>query len=105
MFSRPNFNFLFYSLVLLFYKISGGVHKKHGGISKELMIKVPNVVMVFSNTYPSKCELAPNRWKIFSIMNEELVEEEKEDHPTRSGFTNKKKKVCKQTSSDYDSNF
>ena len=73
--------------------------------SKELMIKVPNVVMVFSNTYPSKCELAPNRWKIFSIMNEELVEEEKGDHPARSGFTNKKKKVCKQTSSDYDSDF
>jgi hypothetical protein len=73
--------------------------------SKELMIKVPNVVMVFSNAYPSKCELAPNRWKIFSIMNEELVEEEKGDHPARSGFTNKKKKVCKQTSSDYDSDF
>ena len=67
------------------------------------MIKVPNVVMMFSNAYPSKCELAPGRWKIFSIKNEELVEEEKVDHPTRSGFTKKKKKVCKQTIFDTDS--
>jgi hypothetical protein len=31
--TSDQFNFFFYSLVLLVYKISGGVHKKHGGIS------------------------------------------------------------------------
>ena len=31
--TSDQFNFFFYSLVLLVYKISGGVHKKHGGIN------------------------------------------------------------------------
>ena len=42
--------------------------------SKELMIKVPNVVIVFSNNTPSIKELAKDRWKIFSIENDELVD-------------------------------
>ena len=69
------------------------------------MIKFPNVVMVFSHAYPSEGELAPNRWQIFSIKNEKRTEEEKADHPVKSGFTNKKQKVCKQTSSNYDSDY
>ena len=38
------------------------------------MIKVPNVVMVFSNNTPSIKELVKDRWKIFSIENDELVD-------------------------------
>ena len=41
--------------------------------SKELMIKVPNIVMVFSNSTPDVEELARDRWEIFSIENDELV--------------------------------
>ena len=41
--------------------------------SKELMIKVPNIVMVFSNNTPDVKELARDRWNIFSIENDELV--------------------------------
>ena len=41
--------------------------------SKELMIKVPNIVMVFSNSTPAVKELARDRWEIFSIENDELV--------------------------------
>ena len=41
--------------------------------SKELMIKVPNIVMVFSNSTPDVKELARDRWNIFSIENDELV--------------------------------
>ena len=41
--------------------------------SKELMIKIPNIVMVFSNNTPNVKELARDRWNIFSIENDELV--------------------------------
>ena len=41
--------------------------------STELMIKVPNIVMVFSNSTPDVKELARDRWNIFSIENDELV--------------------------------
>ena len=41
--------------------------------STELMIKVPNIVMVFSNSTPDVKELARDRWIIFSIENDELV--------------------------------
>ena len=37
------------------------------------MIKVPNIVMVFSNSTPDVKELARDRWNIFSIENDELV--------------------------------
>jgi len=37
------------------------------------MIKVPNIVMVFSNSTPDVEELARDRWEIFSIENDELV--------------------------------
>ena len=41
--------------------------------SKELMIKVPNIVMVFSNSTSDVKELVRDRWNIFSIENDELV--------------------------------
>ena len=44
--------------------------------SQELKIKVPNVVMVFSNEYPNTRELARDRWKVFSIVSDELVEKQ-----------------------------
>ena len=43
--------------------------------SKELMIKVPNIVMVFSNSTPDVKELARDCWNIFSIENDELVKD------------------------------
>ena len=43
--------------------------------SEKLKIKTPNVVMVFSNHFPEMEELAPNRWKVFTIRDKQLVEE------------------------------
>ena len=43
--------------------------------SQELKIKVPNVVIVFSNDWPKIGELADDRWKIFRIVDDELIEE------------------------------
>ena len=42
--------------------------------SQELKIKVPNVVMVFSNNEPNTRELASDRWKVFQIVNNQLEE-------------------------------
>ena len=73
--------------------------------SKELMIKVPNVVMVFSNNTPDIKELAKDRWKIFSIENDELVDRQiSESWPPVVLSSNKnqgdglKKKKCQQDS-------
>ena len=44
--------------------------------SQQLKIKVPNIVMVFSNTAPDFEELAEDRWRIFYIENEQLEEKE-----------------------------
>ena len=43
--------------------------------SKELKFKTPNIVVVFSNDKPDVKQLALDRWKIFSIINEGLVED------------------------------
>ena len=43
--------------------------------SKELKFKTPNIVVVFSNDKPDVKQLAMDRWKIFSIINEGLVED------------------------------
>ena len=43
--------------------------------SKELKFKTPNIVVVFSNDKPDVKQLASDRWKIFSIINEGLVED------------------------------
>ena len=80
--------------------------------SKELLIKVPNVVMVFSNNTPSIKELAKDRWKIFSIENDELVDRQISqsyppvvltlDENQRDGIKKKKKKWDSDNDSDSD---
>ena len=40
--------------------------------SQQLKIRVPNVVMVFSNSYPDFKELANKRFRVFYIKNDEL---------------------------------
>ena len=78
--------------------------------SKELMIKVPNVVMVFSNNTPDIKELAKDRWKIFSIENDELVDRQiSESWPPvvlsyneNEGYGSKKKKKRSPRDSDSD---
>ena len=44
--------------------------------SQQLKIKTPNVVMVFSNEKPDTKQLAMDRWKLFYIENESLVEKQ-----------------------------
>ena len=81
--------------------------------SKELMIKVPNVVMVFSNNTPSIKELAKDRWKIFSIENDELVDRQiSESWPPvvlssnkNQGDGLKKKKFRQDSDNDTDSDY
>lgn len=42
--------------------------------SVELKLRTPNIVVVFSNDRPDVNQLAHDRWKIFSIEDEDLVE-------------------------------
>ena len=42
--------------------------------SVELKLRTPNIVVVFSNDRPEVNQLARDRWKIFSIENDDLVE-------------------------------
>ena len=44
--------------------------------SQQLKIKTPNVVMVFSNEKPDTKQLAMDRWKLFYIENDSLVEKQ-----------------------------
>ena len=41
-----------------------------------IKFKKPNVVIVFSNTFPSVGNLSKDRWKILDIVNNELVNED-----------------------------
>ena len=56
------------------------LEKKNGRIlaskfdSVELKLRTPNIVVVFSNDRPEVNQLAHDRWKIFSIENDDLVE-------------------------------
>ena len=71
--------------------------------SKELMIKVPNIVMVFSNSTPDVEELARDRWEIFSIENDELVKRQiSKSCPPVVLTSNKKKKYPQDNDSDSD---
>ena len=71
--------------------------------SKELMIKVPNIVMVFSNSTPDVKELARDRWEIFSIENDELVKRQiSKSWPPVVLTSNKKKKYPQDNDSDSD---
>ena len=42
--------------------------------SKELKFHTPNVVIVFSNERPEIGQLSKDRWKIFQIRDEELLD-------------------------------
>ena len=44
--------------------------------SQQLKIKTPNVIMVFSNGKPDTKQLAMDRWKLFYIENDALVEKQ-----------------------------
>ena len=39
-----------------------------------IRFKVPNIVIVFSNTPPNTKELSKDRWKIFRILKDELID-------------------------------
>ena len=74
--------------------------------SKELMIKVPNIVMVFSNSTPDVEELARDRWEIFSIENDELVKRQiSKSCPPVVLTSNKKKKYTQDSDNDSDSDY
>ena len=74
--------------------------------SKELMIKVPNIVMVFSNSTPDVKELARDRWEIFSIENDELVKRQiSKSCPPVVLTSNKKKKYPQDSDNDSDSDY
>ena len=42
--------------------------------SKELKFKTPNTVVVFSNEKPYVKELSKDRWKIFRIRDDDLID-------------------------------
>ena len=42
--------------------------------SKELKFKTPNTVVVFSNEKPDVVELSKDRWKIFQIRDNDLID-------------------------------
>ena len=40
--------------------------------SKPLKIQTPNIVIVFSNSFPNMSQLSDDRWRIYEIENDEL---------------------------------
>ena len=42
--------------------------------TKQIKIKTPNIVIVFSNSPPERKSLSADRWRIFSIIEGELCE-------------------------------
>ena len=42
--------------------------------SKELKFKTPNTVVVFRNEKPDVSELSKDRWKIFRIRDDDLID-------------------------------
>ena len=42
--------------------------------SKELKFKTPNTVVVFSNEKPDVSKLSKDRWKIFRIRDDDLID-------------------------------
>ena len=41
--------------------------------NKEVYLKTPNTVIVFSNHYPTKSQLSEDRWEIYAIEDNQLV--------------------------------
>ena len=72
--------------------------------SQQLKIKVPNIVMVFSNTAPDFEELAEDRWRIFYIENEQLEEKEVVKNGPMYYSTIPKKKIKLSNTDDDDEN-
>ena len=73
--------------------------------SQKLKIKTPNIVMVFSNHFPETNELATNRWKVFTIEDNILVENEPKKNGYYYVFVAKKKKQVKKKECDSDSDY
>ena len=73
--------------------------------SEKLKIKTPNVVMVFSNHFPETKELAIDRWKVFTIEDNILVENEPKKNGYYYSFVTKKKKQVKNKECDRDSDY
>ena len=73
--------------------------------SQKLKIKTPNVVMVFSNHFPETKELAIDRWKVFTIEDNILVENEPKNNGYYYSFVTKKKKQVKKKECDSDSDY
>lgn len=63
--------------------------------SKELRIRTSNVVVVFSNDSPKVGELAVDRWKIFSIKENRLVEMTLKDTKPKGQLKTIYEYVCK----------
>ena len=43
--------------------------------SKTLSFKTPNIVIIFSNKWPDRMKISRDRWKIFNIKQNELIED------------------------------
>ena len=61
--------------------------------------------MVFSNHFPETKELAIDRWKVFTIEDNILVENEPKNNGYYYVFVTKKKKQVKKKECDSDSDY
>ena len=68
--------------------------------SQQLKIRVPNVVMVFSNSPPDVSELAKVRFRVFCIDDNHL---QKKNFVRTNDRKKKKDKVNRDSDSDFDS--
>ena len=65
--------------------------------SQQLKIKTPNIVIVFSNEKPDTSELAIDRWKLFYIENDFLVEKQVVKNGYNNSIIPKRKMAKKRT--------
>ena len=65
--------------------------------SQQLKIKTPNIVIVFSNEKPDTSELAIDRWKLFYIENDFLVEKQVVKNGYNNSIIPKRKEAKKRT--------
>ena len=72
--------------------------------SKNVYIKTPNTVMVFSNSFPDTSGLSKDRWKIFEIVNDDLCSTNSAKRKMTTNFdSNKKPRICNITGQVYNS--
>ena len=70
--------------------------------SKNVFIKTPNTVMVFSNSFPDTSGLSKDRWKIFEIVNDDLCSTNSAKRKMTTNFgSNKKPRICNITGQVY----